>query len=88
MEYTYNLRRNTIYEIRLFRTQKYGIESLASTAPKIWLLVSRDIKSSFILNVFKSKVKNWLTQNVPVNSARDILKIVAIYKIYNIETRK
>ena len=61
IENTYNLHRNTISESRLFRTQKHIIESLASITPKIWLLVSRDIKSSFMLHIFKNKVNNWLT---------------------------
>ena len=65
IESRYNLRRNTIYESRPFRTQKHIIESRASIAPRIWLLVFRDIKSSFMLTILKNKVKHWLTSECP-----------------------
>ena len=65
IESRYNLRRNTIYESRPFRTQKHIIESLASITPRIWLLVFRDIKSSFMLIILKNKVKHWLTSECP-----------------------
>ena len=80
-EKRYNLRRNAIYENRPFCTQKHSIESSVSIALKIWLLVCSHIKKIFMLIFLKNKVKNWLTQNALVNSARDILLIVAIYNI-------
>ena len=65
IEPKYNLRRNTIFQQRKVRTQKYGIESLKYLGPKIWELVPTDIKLSESLEVFKSKIKNWKTDACP-----------------------
>lgn len=53
------MRRNTIFKSTQFRTQKYGIESMAYLAPNIspLYLISNDIKHSVTLN-FNRKNKN------------------------------
>ena len=66
IESRYNLRRNTICESRPFHTQKHIIESLAFIAPRIWLLVFRDIKSFFMLIILKKKSKTLVDLRVPL----------------------
>ena len=68
-------------KVNRFEKQKYGIESLVYLAQKIWSLVPRKIKNSATLNIFKSKIKNWLTSECSINSVRHIFLILAIYKI-------
>ena len=65
IEPNYNLRRNTIFQNRKIRTEKYGTASLTYLAPKIWELVPNDIKLSNSLEIFKSKIKNWETKACP-----------------------
>ena len=55
----YNLRsRNELY-CRNPKTKKYGTETISYLAPKIWSLVPNAIKSSKLLVVFKSKIRQW-----------------------------
>ena len=47
------------------RTVYFGIESISLGAPKIWKLVSSDIRSANSLGIFKQKLKFWATHKCP-----------------------
>ena len=46
-------------------TVRYGTESLSFIAPKIWSLMTEDIKKSPTLEIFKLNIKNWKTNECP-----------------------
>ena len=54
-----NLRSHNELYSRNPKTAKYGTETISYLAPKIWSLVPNAIKSSKLLDVFKSKIRQW-----------------------------
>ena len=58
---------NPFYELRIgihlpsrnSRTVFFGIESIINLWAKLWNIVTKNIKSSELLRVFKSKIKYW-----------------------------
>ena len=56
----YSLRNHSELYGRNPKTVRYGTESIAHLAPKIWSLVPEDIKLSNNLKIFKSKIKKWM----------------------------
>ena len=50
------------------RTVRYGLETALYRAPQLWSIVPEDLKSLYIVNLFKSKIRNVL--NVLANSVR------------------
>ena len=56
---SYNLNRNDTFEKRQVYSVYHGKESLLLLGPKIWDLVSVELKQSESLHSFKLKIKNW-----------------------------
>ena len=54
----YNLRRNNTFEKRQVHCIYHGTESLSFLGPKIWDLLSVELKQSEKLDSFKLKIKN------------------------------
>ena len=71
--HAYNLR--SIYEFKLenIKTVHYGTKSLSFLGPKIWELVSLEIKSSHSLEEFKKKIKSWIAENCPCRLCKTYL---------------
>ena len=61
----YNLRGNNFLNSRRVNLLRYGMESVSFLAPKIWDILSKEIKNSETLNAFKLKIKNWVPQECP-----------------------
>ena len=73
---SYNLRsRNELYS-RNPKTVKYETETISCLAPKIWFLVPNAIKSSKLLDVFKSKIRQW-KPNCPCRLCKNYLRHVS-----------
>ena len=47
------------------KTVKYGLETIRSLGPKIWNLISLDLKSIPSLPLFKEKIRKWVPRNCP-----------------------
>ena len=43
----------------------FGVESIMNLGAKLWNMVPQNIKSSELLNVFKSKTKYWTPNHCP-----------------------
>ena len=65
MEKPYNLRNNSIVQRQVNRTVYFGTESISSLAPKLWELIPSEIKRAKLLNIFKEKIKSWITGKCP-----------------------
>ena len=50
---------------RHVKTVRYGTDSLAYLAPKIWELVANEMKDLESLTSFKTSIKKWKTTNCP-----------------------
>ena len=44
---------------------RYGTESISFLAPKIWEILSNEIKDSETLQLFKAKIKRWDAVDCP-----------------------
>ena len=64
----YNLRRHTLFSNRPIRTQEYGIESLAYLAPKIWALVSNEMKGVCNFRDFSKQNKILENSQLPLQA--------------------
>ena len=62
---TYNLRSLPEFIVLTFRTVYNEAESISNLGPKIWDLVSVNIRNSSTLNEFKSSIKTWMPSNCP-----------------------
>ena len=56
----YDLRSAKVLKTINPKSVHYGTESLSFLAPKLWKIVPVNIKQSNSLQVFKSKIKNWI----------------------------
>ena len=65
VEKPYNLRNNSIMQRQANHTVYFGTESVTSLAPKLWELISSEIKSAKSINIFKAKIKSWTTDKCP-----------------------
>ena len=61
----YELRGNNFLERRKVKSMRYGTESISSLAPKIWEILPNEIKDSDTLQIFKAKIKNWVSVECP-----------------------
>ena len=55
---------------RNVRTVRYGTETLAHLAPKIWVIIPKDIKESRSLKLFKRRIKLWKPVECPCKLCR------------------
>ena len=62
---SYNLRRNYTFEKRQVHSVYHGTESLSILGPKIWDLVSVELKQLESLYSFKLKIRNWVPFECP-----------------------
>ena len=56
---------NSSFYITKVHLVDHGTESPSFLGPKIWELVPEDLKQSESLDIFKSKIKNWVPLRCP-----------------------
>ena len=59
------LRRNNVLERRRVKSVRYDTESISSLAPKIWEILTNEIKDSDTVQIFKAKIKKWVPAECP-----------------------
>ena len=72
----YNFRRNNTFERRQVHSVYHGTESLSFLGPKIWDLVSLELKQLESLEVFKLKIKKWIPFECPCRLCRTYIQQV------------
>ena len=55
------------------RTVTYGINTLCHMGPKIWLLISDEIKASCTRSIFKRKIRKWKPVDCPCRLCKTYL---------------
>ena len=63
----YNLRSQTDFQLGSVKTVNCGLRTLRCLGPKIWNIVSFEIKISETLAKFKIKIKSWKPTHCPCN---------------------
>ena len=58
---------------RNIKTVRYGTDSLAYLAPRIWELVPNEMKSLESLTAFKTPIKKWKTTNCPCRLCKNYI---------------
>ena len=76
----YNLRRNNTFERRQVHSVYHGTESLSFLGPKISDLVPLELKQLESLEVFKLKIKKWITFECPCRLCRPYIQQVGLFK--------
>ena len=59
----YNLRNHQEFIVRLIKTVHYRLNSLEYLGPRIWELLSNNLKRLESVETFKSKIKRWIRKN-------------------------
>ena len=75
-------RRNESYNLRNFqefltkrkRTVHYGLETLSYRSPQLWSLLPENIKEVKSLEIFRRKVKNWISDDYPCRLCKPCLQ--------------
>ena len=70
----YNTRKT--FSSRNIKTVRYGLQTISYMTPKIWDLVSKEMKQVTTLNEFKAKIKIWKLENCPCRLRRAYLSQV------------
>ena len=72
----YDFLSQTDFESGPIYTTAYGLRSLKYFAPKIWNIVSIDIRNSDSLSEFTTKIKSWKPVTCPYNLCRTFVRQV------------
>ena len=62
---TYNFRNAETLNRSSVNSVKYGAETITSLGAKIWKILPNNYKELTSLSMFKSKIKNWETDESP-----------------------
>ena len=69
----YDLHDNNSFKRMRVNSFWHGTESVSFLGPKIWDLVSNEIKESESLNAFKFKIKRWIPEGCPCRICKTYL---------------
>ena len=72
----YSTRKKRTFKSRHVKTVRYGTDSLAYLAPKIWELVPNEMKNLESLIAFKTAIKKWKTTNCPCHICKNYISQV------------
>ena len=70
----YNLRNKINFKSCRINSVRYAIHSLTYLGRKIWKIVPEDIKKSESLNVFRTKIKKWISRDCPCKFCRPFIQ--------------
>ena len=69
----YDLHDNNSFKRMTVNSFWHSTESVSFLGPKIWDLVSNEIKESESLNAFKFKIKRWIPEGCPCRICKTYL---------------
>ena len=69
----YDLHDNNSFKRMRVNSFWHSTESVSFLGPKIWDLVSNEIKESESLNAFKFKIKRWIPEGCPCRISKTYL---------------
>ena len=69
----YNIRNASAFSSRNIKTVRYGLQIISYMAPKIWDLVTKEMKQVTTLNEFNAKIQIWKLENCSCRLCRTYL---------------
>ena len=77
----YNLRKGIHLASRNMHTAHFSTDTISSSGPNLWKLISDQIKHSSILSTFKAKDKSWTISNCPCRLCKILVKDLAFVEV-------
>ena len=71
---------STFYNYNNPRTRNYGLETLRCLGPKVYGMIPNEIKTSTSVQVFKTKIKNWIPTQCPCRLCLDYFPNIGYIK--------
>ena len=81
---SYNLRKGIHLASRNMHTAHFSTDTISSSGPNLWKLISDQIKHASILSAFKAKDKSWTISNTHVDNEKYLLNILALLKVVRV----
>ena len=78
---SYNLRSGTYLASRNMHTGHFGTDTIFSSGPKSWKLISDKIIHASTLSAFKAKNKSWTINNCPCRLCNIFVKDLGFVKV-------
>ena len=83
-ENTYSLRKVHIFESQNPRKKKFGLDSIANRASRLWKNVAEEIRNSASLPIFKEKIKKVPLISCSCNCCRKYIHHVRFFYLFYI----
>ena len=80
-EWLYALRNELKLKSRKIHSVSYGIETASFVGARAWNSLARDLKESKSLELFKSKIKNWIPEKWPCKICKPYLQQIGYAQI-------
>ena len=77
------LRNELRFKSRNICTVRYGIVTVAFCGSRVWSYMRSKLKKSISLNVFRSKIKTWKTENCPCKLCKIYLQRIGYLQVTN-----
>ena len=77
------LRNELRFKSRNICTVRYGIVTVAFCGSRVWSYMRSKLKKSISLNVFRSKIKTWKTENCPCKLCKIYLQRIRYLQVTN-----
>ena len=77
-----NLRSGTHVMNRNIHTAHFGTDTITNLGPKMWKLVSDEIKNASSLLVLKSRIKTWNPDNCPCRLCKTFVKDLGFIEVF------
>ena len=83
VEGPYALRNELKLKSRKIHSVRYHTETASSVAARIWNSLPSDLKECKSLELFRSKIKNWIPKNCPCKLCKTYLQRIGYVQIAN-----
>ena len=77
------LRNELKLKSRKIHSVRYGIETASFVGARVWNSLPSDLKQCKSLELFKSKIKNWIPENCPCKLCKTYLQRIGYVQISN-----
>jgi len=71
-ECRYNLRNMSDFKSHCVKTVHFGTETVSFLGPKLWNILPNEFKEIDDINAFKTKIKNWVPQKLPLSTLQNL----------------
>ena len=80
----YNLRSQTVFLRSAVNSTKFGLNSLRDFASKVWSMIPIEIKNSWAVEIFKSKISKWEPNDCDCKLCQDYLPRIRYFNLFDV----